>query len=150
MVSRIMLMLCIFYFLISAQVFCQIDSTNIKDDEIEIIFALESAPVYKGGTEAFLKMIKTNLIYPQSALMDSVEGKVYVQFWVDTIGNTTNHIILKGVRNDLDEEALRVARLIKFDKPAMQRGKTVRVKYNLPVEFKLPGKTEPKKKGFRK
>jgi TonB family protein len=150
MVRKIIIALSVFYTLFSIPALCQIDSTSTINDEMEIISALESAPIYKSGSEAFLKMIETNLIYPQSALMDSIEGKVYVQFWVDSIGNTINHIIIRGIRQDLDEEALRVARLIKFDKPAMQSGKPVRVKYNLPVEFKLPEKTEHRKKGCKK
>lgn len=137
MVRKILFVLIVLNFIYRTPVLCQIDSIVTIDDEFEMVFAVEAWPEYNGGTEAFLKMIKTNLIYPQSALMDSIEGKVYVQFWVDTSGNTKNHIILKGVRNDLDEEALRVARLIKFDKPAMQRGKPIKVKFTVPIEFKL-------------
>ncbi|MDZ4204652.1 MAG: energy transducer TonB [Bacteroidales bacterium] len=148
MVRRIIFALSVFYTLFSIPALCQIDSTYI--DDIELILIVESFPEYKGGTEAFSKMIKTNLIYPQSALMDSIEGRVYVQFWVETNGNTINHIVVRGIRKDLDEEALRVARLIKFDKPAMQRGKPIKVRYNLPIVFKLPMKSEPKKKGCRK
>lgn len=56
-----------------------------------------------------------------------------------------NHEIIKGIREDLNNEALRVAKLINFDRPAMQRGKPIKVKYTVPVEFKLEKKTILKK-----
>ncbi len=120
-----------------------------EKDSIEYIgiIIVEDMPVFKGNLNEF---VQNNLRHPESAKSDSVYGLVFVSFWVDTIGNTINHIIIRGIRQDLDEEALRVARLIKFDKPAMQRGKPIRVKYNLPVEFKLPTKNEPKNKGCKK
>jgi TonB family protein len=103
-----------------------------------MINALESWPEYGGGFSALKEMIDSNLIYPSSAVSTSIEGKVFVEFWVDTCGITSDHRILKGLHKDLDEEALRVARLIKFSKPAMQAGKPVNVKFVLPFEFKLP------------
>lgn len=94
----------------------------------------ESMPIFRGN---ILDFIETNIIYPPSALNDSIEGKIFVSFYVDTLGNTINHKIVNEIRNDLNEEALRVTRLIKFDKPAMLNGKPTEVKYILPVEFRL-------------
>lgn len=95
----------------------------------------ESMPIFRGD---LLEFIKSNIIYPPSALRDSIEGKIIVSFYVDTLGNTINHRIINETRNDLNEEALRVTRLIKFEKPAIQNGMPAKVKYTLPVEFKMP------------
>ncbi len=84
--------------------------------------------------------IQNKIHYPESAKMDSIQGKVFVTFWIDTTGNTINCKVIRGIRKDLDNEALRVAKLIKFEKPAMQRGKPVKVKYVIPIEFKLNDK----------
>ena len=94
----------------------------------------ESMPIFRGDLSEF---IESNIIYPPSALNDSIEGKIFVSFYVDTMGNTINHSINNEIRNDLNEEALRVTRLIKFEKPAMQNGKPTMVKYTIPVEFNL-------------
>ena len=61
-----------------------------------------------------------------------------VQFAIDTLGQTHEHHVIKSIHEDLDKEALRVARLIKFDVPARQRAKAVRVNYYvIPVDFQL-------------
>lgn len=62
---------------------------------------------------------------------------MYVEFYIDTVGFTFDHRVLRGKRDDLDEEALRVTRLIKFDHPAKQRGKPIIVQYMVPVKFTL-------------
>ncbi|MDY9919534.1 MAG: energy transducer TonB [Proteiniphilum sp.] len=83
------------------------------------------------------KFINENLRYPESAKKDRIEGKIFVSFWIDTLGYTSEHKITKGIRPDLDEEALRVARLIKFDKPAINRGKPIGICFQLPITFRL-------------
>lgn len=104
----------------------------------------EAMPIYKGN---LLKFIEGNIIYPISALSDSLEGKIFVSFYVDTLGNTFNHKIINEVRNDLDQEAIRVTRLIKFEKPAMHNGRPVEVKYTIPVEFRLTKSVKKHKMG---
>jgi len=109
--------------------FCQSDS--IKNGN-ELIFVVESMPEFKGDIISF---INHNLKYPESALQDSIKGRVYVSFWVDIDGKTSEHEIIRGIREDVDQEALRIAKLITFEKPAMQKGKPVRVKYTIPINF---------------
>ena len=107
-------------------------STDYEDYPI---FVYDDVPSTKKDLRKF---IKKHMNYPPEALRDSLEGLVYVECIVDTLGFTINHKIIRGVRQDIDDEALRIARLIKFDKPALQRGKPVRVKYYFPIQFKLP------------
>lgn len=103
----------------------------------ELVTFIEEAPFYKGDLELF---IKDNIHYPNSAIKDSIEGTVYIGFYIDTVGITFDHSVLRGVRNDLDEEALRVTRLLTFDSPAKQRGKPIIVHYMVPVRFTLDKK----------
>lgn len=92
--------------------------------------------MYKGD---LIHFIQTNIQYPSSAVRDSVQGRVNI----DTVGNTFNHRILKdGIREDLNQEALRVTRLIKFETPAFQKDKPVVINYVVPVVFSLKLKTE--------
>ena len=96
--------------------------------------------MYKGD---LIHFIQTNIQYPSSAVRDSVQGRVNVAFMIDTVGNTFNHRILKdGIREDLNQEALRVTRLIKFETPAFQKDKPVVINYVVPVVFSLKLKTE--------
>ena len=82
--------------------------------------------------------IAWNLHYPEKALKDKVEGKVYVQFVIDTTGKVVEPKVIRGVSPELDAEALRVVSEMPAWKPGMQRGKPVRVSFTLPVIFKLP------------
>lgn len=115
--------------------YCQ----TIKSDSTicEMVFVLENWPVYEGGLEGLDHFLKTNLSYPESAINDSIEGIVFVSFVVEKDGSTTDHKLVKGIRTELDKEAVRVSKLIKFEKPAMQNGKPIKVSYTLPVEFNL-------------
>lgn len=107
------------------------DSIN---DGNAVMFMYESLPFFKGNLSKF---IRKHLKYPPAALRDSLEGQVYVEFVVDTNGNTLSHQVIRGVRQDLNEEALRITRLIKFDRPAIRRGKPVKMEYCLPIIFEL-------------
>ncbi len=100
----------------------------------KIIDYIEDAPHFKGDLMSF---IQKEINYPKSALKDYLEGTVIVSLWVEQDGRTSNHEVTNGIRNDLNEEALRVARLIIFAKPAMQKGKPIRVKYLIPVKFEM-------------
>ncbi len=107
-----------------------------QNDSIEYIgiSIAEEMPVFNGEIVDF---IQANIKYPQLAKNDSIQGRVFISFWVDTSGVTTEHKVAKGIREDLDKEALRIAKLIVFDKPAMQRGKPVKIQYTVPVDFSL-------------
>ncbi len=109
------------------------EKDSIESDLISII---EFPPLFD-KSEDILSFIDKNIIYPNTAIADSLEGIVAVSFWIEKDGTTSRHAIVKGVRNDLDEEALRVAKLIKFSKPAYQKGIPMSVKYTIPIKFKV-------------
>lgn len=104
-----------------------------KNSVEEMFSTPETMPMMKDMCCLVLDSIE----YPQSAINDTISGVVLVDFYVETNGNTSNHRVIKGVRGDLNDEALRVAKLLKFDKPAYTRGKAVRTIYLLPISFLL-------------
>jgi protein TonB len=114
--------------------------SQVNDTCIIGIDIAEVMPYFDGGKLQLENFIDSLLLYPEKAIMDSIEGNVYLSCIVDTTGKTMNHKILKGIRNDLDEEALRVAALITFDSPAYQRGKPIKIRYNFVIKFVLPKK----------
>jgi len=139
------LVFCSFRLLSVSQI---VDATSnyIHEEAEEIIMVVESHPEYLGGLSELIKFIKTNLEYPtDTVLLKKIT--VYVQFYIDEKGETFGHRVLNSCENYFDEEALRVAKLIKFDKPAMQRGKPVIMRFILPFTF---GETETKKENKRK
>ena len=104
----------------------------------------EEMPEYPGGENALRALIKNNLIYPEMAIKDSVQGKVYVNFVVSKNGKIENVQIARGIHPVLDEEAIRVVCSMPEWKPGVRyyRGKLggqkVAVTYTIPVNFKLP------------
>lgn len=101
------------------------------------MFYLESMPEFNNSSNGLIKFIESHLQYPADLKSDSIEGIVYVEFWVDTTGQTYDHKVLRGLNKKMNEEAIRVAKMITFSKPAMQRGKPVNVKYVVPIKFDL-------------
>ena len=97
----------------------------------------ETLPEYPGGDEARIKFIQKNLVYPQEAKEQKVSGKVFVGFVVEADGSLTNFSILRSVHPLLDEEALRVVKLMPKWKSGEQMGKPVRVQYQFPITFSL-------------
>ena len=127
-----------------------INTVNAQTDSIGgaiSIIVIDQPPyfrLYENGqkntiySENKLKeFISDNLNYSCINKLDSIKGKVYISFWIDTTGITYDHIVIRGVREDLDKEALRVTKLLKFEKPAMQRGKPIKVQFTVPIEFRL-------------
>lgn len=99
--------------------------------------SIETLPEFPGGNEALMKFISKNLKYPKSAIKDDIQGKVYVKFIVDKNGFVKDAHIAKGVREDLDKAALDVVNKMLQWKPGTQKGKTVEVKFTLPIAFRL-------------
>ena len=100
------------------------------------------------GFDTIDNFLSKNIHYPQSAIKKSVEGRVIISFWINKKGGTFGHKILKSINYDLDQEALRVCRLIKFKEPAYNsKGKAVYSYITLPFNFKLDREKVKKKVG---
>lgn len=106
-----------------------------NDSIEELGFPFEYGPVFNGD---IIEFVDGQIVYPLSAIKDSVQGKVYVSYTVDTLGFTTKLYVAKGIRSDLNEEALRVVKLIKYEKPAMLGGHPILFRFTLPIRFNLP------------
>lgn len=107
-------------------------------EEPEIFTIVEEMPEFPGGGEAaLLKYLGTNIKYPAIARENNIQGTVYVTFEIDQSGKVKGAKVLRGIGGGCDEEALRVVMNMPSWKPGKQRGKPVRVQYNLPVRFTL-------------
>ena len=92
---------------------------------------------YPGGFEAMAAYISKSIVYPEKAKADGVEGKVFVQFVVDTDGSIAEATVLRGVGGECDAEALRVVKSMPKWQPATFKGKPARSKYVMPINYTL-------------
>lgn len=113
------------------------------DDTAKVYEVVEVPPTYPGGEVALMHFVAQNLRYPVEAMKKNIQGRVIAQFVVLEDGSIGQSKILRSVDPLLDEEALRVVKLIKFEKPGYMMGKPVKVWYTLPFNFKLSDKTTP-------
>lgn len=135
MVKKILVALFYIFLLMPAQ--AQKDSSIV-----ELGYPFETPPTFCGDLRLY---IQNKLEYPISALKDSIEGTIHVSYKVDTCGKTYDHYIEKGIREDLNTEALRVAKGIVYTKPAYYSGKPTIFYFTLPIRFSFKKDTILKK-----
>jgi len=105
--------------------------------EQEIFTVVESMPEFPGGMGQLMKYLAENIKYPPLAKESGIQGRVFINFVVEPDGSISNVKVLRGIGGGCDEEAVRVVEAMPKWKPGKQRGKPVRVSYNLPVKFTL-------------
>lgn len=116
-----------------------VEQAEEEEVEEEVPFAIvEQKPTFQGGdANQFTKWVFSRIVYPEIAKENGVQGRVTLQFTIDTDGSVTNVKVLRGVDSSLDKEAVRVVSSSPKWKPGMQRNKPVKVKYTFPVVFNL-------------
>ena len=94
-------------------------------------------PEYPGGPAECMKFLSKNIRYPKTAWKNKVQGRVIVQFWVETDGSISDVKVVKGVSWDLNDEAIRVVKSMPNFKPGTVGGEPARIQFNLPIIFRL-------------
>jgi len=122
-----------FILILSISLSGQNDST--KKIMEEVIFVVEKMPEFVGGYDALKEYLKTNAVYTEEANNEKVAGKVFISFFVETDGSITEPIVLRGLHPDLDSICLELVKNMPKWTPAEQRGKPIKCRYNLPIEF---------------
>lgn len=113
---------------------------EVEEEEEQTIFiVVEESASFPGGIQEMMNFIKNNLKYPQQARETGTQGKVFVSFVVEKDGSLTDVKVLRDIGSGCGEEAVRVVKSMPKWKPAKQRGKPVRMQFNLPVAFTLAG-----------
>jgi len=106
-----------------------------KEDKVFVV--VEDQPEFPGGEKARMRYLRNNIEYPQLARESGIEGTVYVTFVVEKDGSITDVRVLRGIGGGCDKEAIRVVKEMPKWKPGKQRGKPVRVQFNMPIRFTL-------------
>ena len=108
------------------------------DPDNPVFEVVEQMPEFPdGGMSGLMQFLSKNIRYPVNAQKNGTQGRVTVQFVVNADGSISNIGIIRGVDPELDGEAVRVISTMPNWKPGMQKGKAVRVKYTVPVMFRL-------------
>jgi TonB family protein len=114
-----------------------IEGSGNAQGNSDVYTVVEDMPTYRGGDDARIKFLVSNIKYPEKARENGIQGTVYVSFVIDEVGTVTDVKVLRGIGNGCDEEAMRVVRLMPRWNPGKQSGKPVKVQFNMPIKFTL-------------
>lgn len=117
--------------------------TQKDTEKIYELFDISKIPVFPGGDPAMMQYISDNLKYPVLARENGIQGTVVITFVVDKDGSVTNTNILRDIGGGCGKEALRVVQAMPKWTPGQANGQPVKVRYTLPVRFKLEGADPP-------
>lgn len=105
--------------------------------EEQIFTIVEQMPSFPGGDAALMKYLGSSIKYPAIAKDAGIQGTVFVTFVVNEKGDVKDVKVLRSIGGGCDEEAIRVVKSMPKWSPGKQRGKAVKVQYNLPIKFTL-------------
>lgn len=112
------------------------DDSTTSDNE-KVYQVVGQQPNFPGGKEELFKYLAYNMIYPADAAKNKVEGRVLVTFVIEHDGSISNVNVVNSVYPSSDKEAIRVVSEMPKWIPGKANGKTVRVKYTIPITFRL-------------
>ncbi|NLU29601.1 MAG: energy transducer TonB [Bacteroidales bacterium] len=110
---------------------------KVEEVTEEIFVVVEEQPEFPGGNTAMMKFLSDNIKYPVIAQENGIQGRVITNFVVERDGSITDVQVVRGVDPSLDKEAIRVIQSMPKWKAGRQRGSAVRVRFTLPVVFRL-------------
>ena len=102
--------------------------TKAKKIDGEVYNVVDKMPEYKGGMDALMSYLSSNITYPEAAKNDKIEGKVFVSYVINEQGKVTQVKVERGVNKLLDDEAIRVVKKMPDWTPGEHQGKKVKVK----------------------
>lgn len=114
------------------------DKAGEKSSDEQVFVVVEDMPTFQGGDlNKFREYIQQNLTYPEIAAQHGIQGRIFISFIVETDGSISTVKVLKGVDPSLDKEACRAIESSPKWEAGKQRGKKVRVTFNMPILFTL-------------
>ena len=114
-----------------------VSKVDMKPDKNGVYQIVEEMPQYTGGEAAMMEYVAKNIVYPQEARDKEISGRVFVSFIVEKDGSVNEVNVKKGIGGGCDEEAVRVIKGMPKWKPGKMKGEAVRVRYQMPINFKL-------------
>lgn len=121
----------------AGDIFSKENGVPQKKEDWRVFTVVEVAPEFPGGDDARVAFLNSNIIYPEQARKNGVQGTVYITFVVEPDGSITGTKVLRGVGGGLDEVALDVVKKMPKWTPGKVKGEPVPVQFNMPIKFKL-------------
>ena len=115
---------------------CQEEKKVSVDDEVFVV--VEEQAEFPGGLDSMYAYIQKNLVYPEKAKAEGIEGRVFVQFVIEKDGSISNILVKRAIGGGCEEAAVEIIKNMPKWKPGKQRGKPVRFQFTLPIKFELP------------
>lgn len=112
-------------------------NNNRNEQDNRVFDVVEQQPSFPGGPSALNNWIRNNISYPAEAVKNEIEGRVTVSFIVEKDGSISNVKVVHPIEPSLDKEAVRLVAMMPKWKPGRQNGQPARVKYFVPITFKL-------------
>ncbi|GGI27711.1 hypothetical protein GCM10008119_29010 [Pedobacter mendelii] len=112
---------------------CNLES---RAQKIYDFVSVDKVPEYPGGMKAFYEYLGKNIKFPERAKKENVQGKVWLSFIVENTGKLTDISVTRGLTKETNAEALRVLTQSPKWNAGIVKGKPVRVKYNININFK--------------
>lgn len=134
------------FFLVALMVASVSVAQNQETPEKRVFDVVEKMPEFPGGSAGLMKWLSDNVKYPAKAEEGGIQGRVVCTFVIERDGSVTDVRVARSIDPLLDNEAVRVLSKMPKWNPGTQGGKPVRVKYTVPVTFRLAGDTPKKKK----
>ena len=120
-----------FFFMMALPMNAQSESST------KVYYEVDEMPSFPGGLNGLMTFLAQNMVYPVTAQENGVQGRVTVSFVVETDGSITDVEVARSVDPFLDREAMRIVKAMPKWTPGKKDGKPVRVKYTVPVVFRL-------------
>lgn len=108
-----------------------------QTEERKVFTVVNTDPSFPGGSEALTKWVESFLRYPVLAEESNIQGKVIAAFWVEKDGSVRHGQILRSPHELLSQEVLRIIRFMPRWVPGRENGSAIRVRYTMPVNFRL-------------
>lgn len=134
------------FFLVALMVASVSVAQSQENPEKRVFDVVEKMPEFPGGSAGLMKWLSDNVKYPAKAEESGIQGRVVCTFVIERDGSVTDVRVARSIDPLLDNEAVRVLSKMPKWNPGTQGGKPVRVKYTVPVTFRLAGDTPKKKK----
>lgn len=119
---------------VTANTMNPLEVENVREKPLDVV---EEMPKFPGGDAAMMEFLRNTVKYPEEAMKNGIQGRVVVQFIIEKDGSISGAEVIKKVNEHLDAEALRVIGEMPKWTPGKQKGEAVRVKFTLPVTFRL-------------
>jgi protein TonB len=113
-----------------------VEEVVVEDDD-ELFTIVEQNPEFEGGEAGLVAFLRQNMVYPPNARRMQVEGTVYVSFIVNKNGSISDVKVMRGIMKECDREAVRVVEMMPPWKPGKQNGRSVNVRFTMPLKFRL-------------